>query len=45
MLLNEAYSKTVELLRKERKNIEKVLDILLQRNSLTDAEFRRIIFE
>jgi len=43
MLLNEAYSKTVDLLRKERKNIEKVLDILLQRDSLTDSEFRRII--
>jgi cell division protease FtsH len=43
LLLNEAYSKTLDLLRKERKNIEKVLDILLKRDSLTDSEFRSII--
>ena len=43
ILLNEAYSKTVELLRKERKNIEKVLDILLKKESLTEKEFKRSI--
>ena len=43
ILLDEAYSKTVVLLRKERKNIEKVLDILLKRESLTEKEFKRII--
>jgi cell division protease FtsH len=43
LLLNIAYSDTIDLLRKERKNIEKVLDILLKNEYLTGSDFRRII--
>ena len=38
-LLTEAFDEVVELLKADRKNIEKVLDILLQKESLTQKEF------
>jgi cell division protease FtsH len=42
-LLTNAYSETIDYLRKERENIEKVLGILLKKESLSEKEFRRII--
>ena len=42
-LLTEAFDEVVELLKGDRENIEKVLDILLKKESLTQGEFLRIL--
>ena len=42
-LLTEAFDEVVELLKTDRENIEKVLDILLKKDTLTQGEFLRII--
>ena len=42
-LLTEAFDEVVELLKSDRENIEKVLNILLKKESLTQGEFLRII--
>ena len=42
-LLTEAFDEVVELLKADRENIEKVLSILLKKESLTQGEFLQIL--
>jgi cell division protease FtsH len=41
-LVNEAYLEVIDILNKKRKNIEKVLDVLLKLETLSEKEFIRI---